>query len=189
MRPLTVIFVGFVLAGSVTAWSMENSRMADIDGDGYEEAEIFYEGNQIVKTFVDYDHDRRMESVIYYKNGARDHAEQDIDGNGSTDRWVYYYFTGVSWKVAEDRNVDTKPDYWFYLKDNKIYKWEQDTNGDGKADLRTVYETDKAGKTRSLVQQSSDGNFDGVFESFSGITAARREARIPHSLAEALLRY
>jgi antitoxin component YwqK of YwqJK toxin-antitoxin module len=182
-----VVFIGFLLAGLATAWSRE-SRRIDINGDGYKEAEVYYSGKEIIKTLADYDHDGRMETVIYYKNGHREHAEQDINRDGKTDRWIYYYFTGVPWKVAEDRNGNEKPDYWFYLKDGKIYKWEQDRNGDGRADIRTTYEVDKAGKVRTLVQQSYDDDFDGVFESFSGITAAKKEAMIPHSLAEALLR-
>ena len=186
-RWVSIIFVGSVFVGMSTAWSRE-SRTIDMDGDGYKEAEVFYSGNEIVSTLIDTDHDGFKETVIYYKNGYREHAEQDINKDGKTDRWIYYYFTGVAWKVAEDFDQDGKPDYWLYLKDGRIYRWEQDRNGDGRPDVRTTYETDKSGKTRTLVQQSFDDDFDGMFESFSAITAAKREAMIPHSLAEALLR-
>lgn len=160
--------------------------MIDMDGDGYKEAEVFYGPEGIIRTLVDSNHDGRRETVIHYKDGHRDYAVQDSDGDRLTDRWISYYFTGVAWKIADDLNRDGKPDYWAYLKNGVIYKWEQDRNGDGKPDLRTTYEPD--GKTRVLVQQSSDDDLDGVFENYSGITAARKEAALPHSLAEALLR-
>jgi hypothetical protein len=179
------VFFGLLLVAAATAWSRE-TRMADIDGDGYKEAEVFYGPEGIVRTLVDSDHDGRRETVIYYKNGHRDNAVQDNDGDRRTDRWISYYFTGVAWKVAEDLNRDGKPDYWMYLKDGVIYKWEQDRNGDGKPDLQTTYESD--GKTRVLIQQSADDDLDGVFEAYSGITNARREVALPHSPAEALLR-
>ncbi len=184
---VSVFFLSFLLAGVGAAWSREG-RAIDFDGDGHREAEVFYSGNEIVRTLVDTDHDGRMESVIHYKDGHRVRAEQDINWDGMTDRWIYYYFTGIPWKVAEDFNRDGTPDYWFYLRSGHIYKWEQDRNDDGRADIRTTYEVDKAGRTRALVQQSYDDDFDGIFESCSGITAARREAMTPHSLAEALLR-
>ncbi len=187
-RFLKVVFIGILFVGLVAASPGERSKKMDMDGDGYKEAEIFYSGNEIVKTLVDYDHDGFIETVIYYKNGHREHAEQDINADGKTDNRIYYYFTGIPWKVAEDFNRDGKPDYWFYLKDGKIYKWEQDRNGDGKADLRTTYGLDATGNTRTLVQQSYDDDFDGIFDALSGITIARREASLPHSLAEALLR-
>lgn len=188
-RVSSVIFIVFMLAGLSTAWSREN-RKVDIDGDGYKEAEVFYSGNEIVKTLIDTDHNRYMETTIYYKNNYRNHAEQDMNQDGLTDRWIYYYFTGVPWKIAEDISQDGKgkPNYWFYLKDGQIYKWEQDRNGDGRPDIRTIYQTNKDNKTRILSQQEYDDNFDGVFESFSGITVARKEAMMPHSLAEALMR-
>ena len=162
--------------------------MVDVNGDGFKEAEVIYAGNQISRMLVDYNHDGYPETVVYYKNGYRERAEQDADRDGMTNRWTYYYFTGVPWKVAEDFDRDGKADYWFYLKGGEIYKWEQDRNGDGRADLRTIYEIDEAGVTRTLVQQSYDDNFDGVFESLSGITAARKEAMIPPPLSESLLR-
>ncbi len=187
MRKLiSVLFVSFASIGIAAAWPTE--KMIDIDGDGYKEAKVFYSGSQIVKTLIDTNHDGRMESVIYYKNGYREHAEQDLNGDGLTDRWIYYYFTGTAWKIAEDFNQDGKPDYWLYLKDGRTYRWEQDRNRDGKPDVRTTYEVDKSGKTRTLVQQSYDDDFDGAFETLSGITVVKKEAMIPHSLAEALLR-
>lgn len=185
LRHIGFVFFGLLLVAAATAWSRE-ARMVDIDGDGYKEAEVFYGPEGIVKSLIDSDHDGRRETVINYKNGHRDNAIQDIDGDRRTDRWISYYFTGIAWKVVEDLNRDGKPDYWAYLKNGAIYRWEQDRNGDGKPDLRTTYEPD--GKTRVLVQQSSDDDLDGIFEVSSGITSARKEAFLPHSLAEALLR-
>ncbi len=184
---LRIGLVAFILllVIAVTAWSRE-ARMADSDGDGYMEAEVFYGPDGVVKSLIDFDHDGRRETVVNYKNGYRDNAIQDNDGDGRTDRWVSYYFTGVAWKIADDLNRDGAPDYWSYLKNGVIYKWEQDRNRDGKPDLRTTY--DPEGQTRVLIQQTSDNDWDGVFETSSGITSARRQAALPHSLAEALLR-
>jgi len=185
VRDTGFVFFGLLFVAAATAWSLE-TKMTDIDGDGYKEAEVFYGPEGIIKSLIDFDHDGRRETVIHYKNGHRDSAIQDNDGDHRTDRWISYYFTGAAWKVADDLNRDGKPDYWAYIKNGVIYKWEQDRNGDGKPDLRTTYEPD--GKVRVLVEQSSDDDLDGVFEASSGITSARKEAALPHSLAEALLR-
>ena len=180
-----LVFFTLFLVVAATAWSRE-ARMIDMDGDGYKEAEVFYGPQGIIRTLIDSDRDGRRETVIYYKNGHRDYAIQDTDGDGRTDRWISYYFTGAAWKIAEDLNRDGKPDYWIYLKDGMIYKLEQDRNGDGKPDFRTTYEPD--GKTQVLVRQSWDEDSDGIFESSSAITAARREVALPHSFAQTLLR-
>jgi hypothetical protein len=180
-----LVLAGLALFSIAAMWT--RTRVVDIDGDGFKEAEIFYAGSQIVKTLVDVDHDGFKETVIFYKDGHRDRAEQDANNDGKVDRWIWYYFTGVARKIGEDFNFDGKADYWLYLRDGRVYRWEEDRNADGEPDLRTTYLLDKNGKTQ-LLQQSLDEDFDGNFESLSGITAAKKEAMLPHSLAEALLR-
>ncbi len=185
IRSIMVLMAGMLFTGTALAVPAQ-IRMADLDGDGYKEAEMYYAGGQIVKTLADFDRNSYKETVIYYKDGRRDHAEQYFTRDGMVDRWIYYY-AGVPWKVAEDLNRDGKADYWFYLKDGRVYRWEQDRNHDGKVDVRTVYEFSKSGK-RTLARQSYDDDSDGIFEQLSGITAAKGPPAIPHSLAEVLLR-
>ncbi len=185
-RLLKFVIFCFLIAGPAVVLAAQGERK-DVDGDGYREAEVFYSKGAIVKTLIDFDHDGRMESVIYYRDGYREKAEQDVNGDGKTDRWVSYYFTGIPWKVAEDTDGDGKPDYWTFLKNGWIYKWEQDRDGNGAPDVRTIYDPNTS-KRRTLVHQSFDNDFDGFFESLSGVTAVREDAAFPHSLAEALLR-
>ena len=182
-----VSFLGFlIVVPALLGWA--ESKKADLNGDGYKEAVVFSSEKKIGKIYLDLNKDGRYESIVYYdKNGHKERAENDTDLDGQTDQWVYYYFTGVPWKIAEDLNHDGKPDYWQYLKDGRVYKWEEDRLGSGKPDVRTIYEWDHDGK-RVLSQQSYDNDSDGVFESLSGITMTKRLSVIPHSLAEALLR-
>ncbi|HTL70178.1 MAG TPA: hypothetical protein VL404_02685 [Candidatus Eisenbacteria bacterium] len=183
-RYLIAAFFGVLFTGTA-AWALE-SRKVDMDGDGFREADVLYEGGRVVRAVVDNDRDGRADGTIFYKAGRRDHAELDTNRDGKIDSWISYYFTGVPWRVIEDLNRDGVPDYWSYLKNGVLYRWEQDRNRDGMPDIRTTYDVATGKKT--LVEQSLDDDFDGIFENMSNLTAANREAAVPHSLAEALLR-
>ena len=184
--------VGLVLGALMVtgAWAAEPVLMAqDLDRDGYKEAVMVYEDGRIARSFLDMNADGKIDMVVSYKNGYRDHAEKDADADGRTDTWVSYYFTGVPWKVAEDMNRDGAADYWTYLKDGRIYKWELDRNLDGKPDVTTDLVQGPGGQTQTLVRihrQMADDDFDGVYERMQGAHPGRIAA-LPQSLAEALL--
>ncbi|MBI4431940.1 MAG: hypothetical protein HY592_00445 [Candidatus Omnitrophica bacterium] len=124
-----------------------------------------------------------MAMAVYGLMAAPMHAlpeitERDTDRDGQVDTWVYRYFTGVAWKIAEDRDRDGKADYWRFFKNGVVYKWEQDANADGQVDIRTFFDADHLdnGKPR-FVRQWIDGR--GMM--------TRAWDRTPHSLAEARL--
>jgi hypothetical protein len=140
-------------AAPVMAGPDPDIQARDLDGDGYKEARTLLKDGVIQRTWVDADLDGSPEMVIQYRNGRRDIATVDSNRDGTVDTWVHFYFTGAPWKVAEDYDGDGRADYWLYLRDGVVYKWEQDRNGDGKPDLKTVE-----------GRQSFDDDFDGVFE-------------------------
>lgn len=153
-----VLFILFVLglllfATQAVSLQAPDDLRRDLDGDGIKESQLIMEGGVIQQAVTDYDLDGVPEMVIQYKNGRRDVAFVDVDHDGSTDTWIFFYFTGVPWKVAEDYNGDGQPDYWLHLQNGEVYRWEQDRNGDGWPDVRTVAKS-----------QVLDDDFDGIFE-------------------------
>jgi hypothetical protein len=173
------------------AWTVQaeaQPRKRDLDGDGRAEALVFYEKNVPIKAVADRDNDGYVEAVFHYKGGRRDYAEIDLDRDGRTDQWVTYVLSGEAWKSGYDFDHDGRADYWTYTRNGKVYKWEQDRNGDGRPDLRTYYEAPNDRIVEQpLFRQTYDNDFDGDFETFSGLSTRKPEPRIPHSLAEALI--
>ncbi len=130
----------------------------DLNQDGYKEGQIIYSGKQIVRAYIDSDADGVADTVMHYKNGNRDSAVKDSDGDGYTDTWIWYYFTGVPWKIAEDGNRDGVADYWLYFKNGVAYKWELDRNYDGRADVQTLM-----GEGLKITRQLTDDDYDGFY--------------------------
>lgn len=143
----------------------------DLNRDGILESVVFYDGKLIQKILMDADQDGKMESVIFYKNGHRSHAYRDVNLDGQPDAWVSYYFTGSPWKISQDRNSDGAPDYWQYLKDGTVYKWELDRNFDGKVDMQLTYDSPHMAAAmasgREILKQLHDNDYDGFFEEVS----------------------
>jgi hypothetical protein len=144
-------------------------RKADLDGDGYEEAEVYSEGERIVLVTLDKNNDGKPDGTIHYRDGFRDSAEIDSDFDGTPDTFIQYYFTGVPAVVKVDRNGDGLPDTTHYFKNGFEYKKERDRNGDGVPDFRVIYETGAdlrpvRGRTEQAVIKQYDEDYDGVYE-------------------------
>ena len=102
----------------------EKTKKVDLDGDGYTETRLFYEGKLIAKAVMDVNGDGKTDGTIYYKDGFRESGERDANLYGRIDTWIWYYITGVPWIIARDKNGDVKPDYWKFMKLGFIYKRE-----------------------------------------------------------------
>ena len=163
-----VFFIGVSLLFSVCALAAEDTKKADLDGDGFKETELFYDGKKITKALIDEDEDGQVDGTIYYKNGFREKGERDLNRDGQTDTWIKYYMTGIPWIITRDKNNDGKPDYWAYAKNGFIYKRECDRNVDGKADARVLIPVQsdfrELDMSRVSVERQYDNNFDGAFE-------------------------
>jgi hypothetical protein len=146
----------------------ETVKKADLDGDGYNEARLFYDGKLISKALIDMNGDGRNDGTIFYKNGFRESAERDANLDGQIDTWIKYYITGVPWIIVRDKNRDGKPDYWKYMKLGFVYKREWDRNFDGKPDARVLIpgKADLREKDESVqaMEKHFDEDFDGRFE-------------------------
>lgn len=188
MSRLTVLFWGFVLLVATTTVQAYESKRKDLDGDGIREAVVFYDGRTAVRAVSDVNQDGHPDMFIYYRDGVRDHADVDIDEDGRADKWIYYGQDGVPWKEAYDFDKNGRADYWVFYRSGQVSKWEQDRNDDGKPDVRTFYESSGKAIEKPLFRQSFDNDYDGEYESVSGLSVLRPEVNIPHSLAEALLR-
>jgi hypothetical protein len=116
-----------------------------------------------LETDAEYDHAEKVED-----SGAKRHSFRDlfigviigvlISVIGII---VYNYrkehFSGV---VKYDLNKDSKPDLFYYYKNEVIVRVEQDRNFDGKIDLWNFY------KDGSLDHGVSDNNFDGIVDTW-----------------------
>lgn len=92
----------------------------------------------------------------------------DLNFDKKIDR-IEYYKDNKLIRLEEDRNSDEKFDY-VEIHDHPVFYLmiEQDTNFDGKVDLKKSYS--KLKNNTSKVSISMDNNYDGVFEtSFSEI--------------------
>ncbi|MBI4353115.1 MAG: hypothetical protein HY593_04220 [Candidatus Omnitrophica bacterium] len=163
------LFLCFGLCFTAPSHSAQIAERVDLDGDGHREATIFFENGRIVKVQVDRNLDKKIDCVIYYKDGFRIRAERDANYDKKIDVWIKYYFTGMPWFIAGDKNFDGKPDHWRYLKNGFVYKREWDRNFDGKPDLRMLFEAPPdmrfvPGIHNRLVEIKEDNDFDGVFE-------------------------
>lgn len=153
----------------------------------WSQAQVTYEKGRPLVAVFDFDGNGIADIVVHYRGGYRDRAWIDRDQDGHPDAWVDYYFTGPAWRVSEDFNRDDRPDYWMYLlywKDGSVYRWEQDTDYDGKPDLRTLLRAGARG-ARTL-RQTADEDKDGVYDRSFGLNARPPQAP-PASHAEALL--
>ena len=151
------------------AWASQVMRKNDLDGDGTKEANVYYEGNKIMKIVMHKNHDGKTDSRIYYRAGFRDYAELDSNFDGIIDTVILYYFTGIPASIAVDRNGDSKPDRWTYFQNGIIYKREWDRNFDGIPDYRirfsvkADYRMDVKTEMQAIVKEY-DNNNDGFFE-------------------------
>ena len=165
---LLILLLAFFWAPS--AFCELTGKKRDLDGNGFKEAIAYYDENKVlVKLQIDEDIDGKYETTVYYKNGFRDTGEKDTDRNGQADTWIRYYFTGLPWIIARDRNRDGRQDYWRYLKNGFVYKKERDRNYDGKVDLVISYEGkpdlrfDEDEELKEF-ERKEDNDYDGVFE-------------------------
>jgi len=146
----------------------ETTKKVDLDGDGYYETRLFYDGKLITKALIDMNGDGKTDGTITYKNGFRESAERDANLDGQVDTWIKYYMTGVPWIIARDKNTDGRPDYWKYMKLGFVYKREWDRNFDGKPDARVLIQgkADFREKEETVqdMEKQFDEDFDGQFE-------------------------
>jgi hypothetical protein len=163
-------FVALMLCVLASPLSADETagKKADLDGDGYNEARLFYDGKLIAKALIDMNGDGKADGTILYRNGFRESAERDANLDGKVDTWIKYYITGVPWIIARDKNGDGKPDYWKYMKLGFVYKREWDRNFDGKPDARVIIpgKADLREKDESVqaMEKHFDEDFDGRFE-------------------------
>lgn len=157
----------------------------DLTGSGFKNALACYdEHKMLVKVMVDDHLSGKYTTTVYYKNGYRDRAEKDTDGDGRVDTWIKYYFTGQPWVIARDTNGDGKPDYWRHYKNGFLYKKERDRNYDGRVDLIISYEgkvdMQYTGDLPKEYERKEDNDFDGVFEK-----TERRKLRVSDTTVDA----
>lgn len=144
-------------------------RRMDLDGNGSKESEVTFQNRRITLVRM-YKHLAKIPyAVIYYKNGCRDRAEIDTNGDKRPDVWIKYYFTGLPASIACDRNGDGQAEMWKYFKNGFIYKREWDRNHDGKPDYRILFDVKPdfrpTGKTEEqAIEKQYDNDFDGKFE-------------------------
>lgn len=163
-----------ILLVPIYTLATETSRKADLDGDGYSETQLFYEGKIVIKALLDENGDGKTDGTVSYKDGFRERAERDINFDGKIDTWIKYYITGVPWIITRDKNGDGNVDYWKYLKNGFIYKREWDRNFDGKPDVRILIpgkaDLRELDERYQLLEKYSDENYDGDFEKKVKIT-------------------
>jgi hypothetical protein len=186
VHPLNILLLwGLVFLTSSQALAGEapvkqgHFKKVDLDRDGYQETQLFYDGKVIEKALIDENRDKKVDGTIWYKNGFRDKGERDINFDGRIDTWIKYYITGVPWIIARDKNNDGRADYWKHIKNGFIYKREWDRNFDGRPDVRMLIpgkaDLREIGETKQILTKQFDDDFDGVFEKEIKISK-----RMPH---------
>ncbi len=157
----------------------ESAKRVDLDGDGFAETQLIYEGKTLVKAIIDENGDGKIDGMVYYKNGMRERAERDINFDGRMDTWIKYDYKGIPWLITRDKNGDGQIDYWKYMKNGFVYKRAWDRNRDGKQDLILMIPGKSDFRQRDehyqLLEKFYDDNYDGTYEK-----VVRVKKRVPH---------
>ena len=172
--------VVFVLGLSTALWAAERVEWKDEDGDGRKEAQIFYDGDKIVKALMDKNGDGKPDQWLYFVNGKRHAAEIDSDFDGKIDTWIMYDAEGKTKTIAKDTNHDGRPDsFQKLLKGRELVLKEYDRNFDGRIDKRELRQWDANkkiaivmnGRVSSIpnpgykwVWKEEDNNYDGKID-------------------------
>ena len=90
-----------------------NGVVEERSGSGEVEYRVFYgRGGGVEHEELDFNHDGKMDTFYYYKNGIMSRVEIDTKGTGKIDLWVYLTDDG-----------------------NSVQRYERDTTGSGKPDV------------------------------------------------------
>jgi antitoxin component YwqK of YwqJK toxin-antitoxin module len=135
-------------------------KIADSNGDGKPEAEVFYDAKgQPEKSRHDLDFDGRMETVRYYENGSIVKQEKDQNSDGKPES-VTQYTRGAPVEERKDRNGDGIMDCFlaFDAKGQVAESREHSLTRNRLERIRTF----RSGK---LLKTTWDGDSDGFLES------------------------
>jgi hypothetical protein len=136
-------------------------RVIDRDSDGVRDAFYAYQGESLVSERHDANNDGKMDLVVTYRDRNRVMTEEDSDRDGRMDSWTSYSVVEgkeVVSRIERDTNADGNRDVFETYKATsrgqpELAKREEDKDGDGKADVTSIYENG-----RLIRREISDPN-------------------------------
>jgi len=170
-----------------------------------------YDGNRLIRTDWDDDHDGVVDRTDYYKADEVVRSTYDTNGDGSADHWyrfsdgmltreeldydfnrridaTNYYEDGVCVKSKIDRDQDGLTDEWQYLDPSgQIGRQELDSNGDQQPDYFASFESGR------LASYKADNDADGVIDEWgtfeSGQVVERRSSFLNDDVIDRITKY
>ena len=152
--------------GKVDTWETfagdrMQSREVDRNGNGVRDAFFTYDGDFLVEEKHDSNDDGQIDLVISYANRHRVRSEEDANKDGTIDTWTTFGLGdgGSEYisKIEKDQKGAGKADTFetYVQKDGKtvISSREEDVNGDGTIDIKSIYEDGKL-KSREISDPS-----------------------------------
>jgi antitoxin component YwqK of YwqJK toxin-antitoxin module len=105
------------------------------------------ENEQVVLKKSDTDGDGVHDESIHYRDGVPTRSESDTDGDRKLDLWITFDPRGRPLLEERDTNGDGKPDtfetYEQIAGKPSLKQRDEDKNGDGTIDVKSVYENGK----------------------------------------------
>jgi hypothetical protein len=83
---------------------------------------------------ADRDFDGRFDEVAFFENAKITRREQDSNGDGRVDTWLYLDEGTAPTRAERDTNGDGRKDYWEYYVQGHVQRIGIDTDGDGVVD-------------------------------------------------------
>lgn len=137
------------------------TREVDRNGNGVRDAFFTYDGEYLTEEKHDSNDDGQVDLVITYANRSRVSSQEDANKDGSIDTWTTFGVGegGAEYisRIEKDQKGTGKPDTFetYVQKGGKtvISSREEDVNGDGSIDIKSIYEDGKL-KSREISDPS-----------------------------------
>ncbi len=126
----------------------------DKDGSGHPEARLCYAQGLLRQKEV-FDRQGRVQFVEYFDDQGRLCRSREREGQGLSLTWIYNS-QGRAVEARRDKDLDGKPEVFFFYQNGTLRTVEEDSNNDGRVDVWETYDQSEA-----LVSRSRDLDSDG----------------------------
>lgn len=129
---------------------------------------VYAPDGRLLRLLQDKDGDKRAEVVVTYEADGTRHAELDLDGDGTVERWEVYDGASRLLRVGQSRRNPGRVDLWEQLDAaGDVRARELDEDADGRIDRRERFEA------RGLAAVELDTDGDGRIDHWQRWESAR----------------
>jgi antitoxin component YwqK of YwqJK toxin-antitoxin module len=126
----------------------------DRDHSGHPEARLCYEKGLLRQKEV-FDRQGQVQCIEYFDDQGCLCRSREREDKGLSLTWIYDQ-EGRAVEARRDKDLDGKPEVFFFYQNGTLSKVEEDSNNDGRVDVWETYD-----QSETLVSRSRDLDFDG----------------------------